>query len=190
MKINITYPNPKERKLQRGDIINLIKWPISCVCYLCVVINICTGGKPWCIVVLWSLFILWSLVVSPAKIEYNRISQFIKFITQVCILLVLIQMLLAPSLWAEGIVPIVCFSGLIIVGILFFTDLERQKHNVLPMLLLSAVVFIGSIIGLFVLKGSWALIVTTTISFTLLAGCIVVFNSGTIQELKKLFHTK
>lgn len=191
MKVRVTYPLIQKEKTQRSDIIKWAKWPFLFAAYICPIINICAGGRAWSLIVLWSLYIVWSLVFSPSVIEYNRISQLIKFITQSCILLILINGLLSPG-WAFEVVPIVCFSGLILVGILFFTDLERQKHNILPMLLLTTAALMAAIIGLMVLRdcSSWPLVVMGAVSFALLIACIFVFDGEMLHELKKLFHTK
>ena len=191
MKVKVTYPSIQKEKVQRSDIIKWAKWLFLFAAYICPIINICTGGKAWSVIVLWSLFIVWSLIFSPSVIEYNRISQSIKLITQSCILLILINALLTPG-WAAEVVPIVCFSGLIVVGVLFFTDLERQKHNMLPMLLLTIVAFIAAVIGLIVLHdcSRWPLVVMGAISFALLIACVLVFDGELVRELKKLFHAK
>ena len=93
-----------------------------------VLVNWATGGKAWSLIVLMSLYMVWTLVLSPDLVEYNRISQFIKLITCTCILLTLIDVFLISG-WAVIVVPIVGFGGLIVAGILFLTDLERQKQN-------------------------------------------------------------
>lgn len=191
MKVKVTYPPVQKEKVQRSDIIKWAKWLFLFTAYICPIINICAGGKAWSIIVLWSLFIVWTLIFSPSVIEYNRISQSIKLITHSCILLILINALLAPG-WAAEVVPIVCLSGLIVVGVLFFTDLERQKHNMLPMLLLTIVAFIAAVIGLIVLHdcSRWPLVVMGAISFALLIACVLVFDGELVRELKKLFHAK
>ena len=138
-----------------------------------------------------ALYMLWTLVLSPDLVEYNRISQFIKTIVCTCILLTLIDVFLAPG-WAIEVVPIVCFTGLAVAGILFFTDLERQKQNMLPMLLLILFAIAGSVIGLSLWheESRWALAVMGVFAVCLLFACMVSLGSEFLRELKRRFHTK
>ena len=191
MKVKITYPPPKRKRVQRSDLIGWMKWPFLLAAYLCPVVNISTGGRAWSVVVLYSLHIVWSLVLSPAVIQYNRISQFIKLTVKSCILLILVDALLSPG-WAAEVVPIVCFSGLILVGLLFFTDRERQRHNVLPLLLLSAAAFLAAVAGLIFLRdcSRWPLAVMGALALALLVSLAIAFEGGPAQELRKLFHTR
>lgn len=191
MNIKTTYPLIRKRKVQRRDVIKWTKYPLLFTVCICFIINICTGGRAWSLIVLWSLFILWSFIFSPSIIDCNRISQIIKLIIQSCILLILINLLLSPG-WAALVVPIVCFSGLFLAGTLFFTDLQRQKRNILPMLLLTIISFIAAIIGLIVLHdcSRWPLIVMGSLSLGLLIACILAFDGKITGELKKMFHTK
>lgn len=191
MKVEITYPLRKKQRVQRQDIIRCAKWPFLFSAYICPILNICTGGKAWSVVVLWSLWMAWSFLFSPDLVEYNRISQLIKLITHASILLIMIDVLLAPG-WAIEVVPIVCFSGLIVVGTLFFTDLDRQKHNMMPMLLLTVLSIISSIAGLIIWRqeSQWALAVMGALAFALLAASFMVLGKDFIRELKKRFHIK
>ena len=194
MKIEIIYPPKKDRKLQRRDIIEKAKWPFLFAAYICPIVNIATGGMAWSVVVLWALWMAWSFIFSPDMVELNRISLFIKFIVNSCILLFLIETLLAPG-WAIEVVPIVCFSGLVIAGVLFFTDIDRQKQNMMPILLLSVVCIVGAVVGLIVFRNEslaeslWALVVMGAFAFALLLGCFMVLGSEFIREIKKRFHT-
>lgn len=191
MKLNVTYPSITKRKIQRKKVLSIVRWPLLSAAIICPVINYITGKKAWSIIVLMSLYILWTLVFSPDLVEYNRISQFIKFIIDSCILLTLINIFLVPG-WAIEVVPIVCFSALTICGTLFFTDLDRQKQNMLPMLVFIFFTLIGSIIGLCIWheESRWALAVMGVFSLILLIAIIVTLGSEFLRELKRRFHTK
>ncbi len=191
MKIKITYPDPAETKLPRRKILQILRLPFWAAAFACPIINLIIGGKAWSIVVLMSLYIVWTLLVSPALVEYNRISQTVKLVTNTGILLALIDIFLAPG-WAIEVVPIVCFGGLIISGLLFFTNLEKQKQNMLPMLLMIFVTQVGAVIGLSVYheEKRWALIVMGLISLALLFACIIALGADFIKELQKRFHVK
>lgn len=191
MKIKITYPHMEKRKLQRKRFLSVVRWPFLFAAYICPVVNLVTGGKAWSLIVLMSLYTVWKLLLSPDLVEYNRISQFIKLITCSCVLLSPIDIFLSPG-WAIEVVPIVCFCGIAISGVLFFTDLERQKQNMLPLLLLTFLAIIGSVVGLCLYREEdrWALAVMGTFAVALLTACIIVLGGDFVRELRKRFHIK
>lgn len=191
MKVKITYPHGVKRKLQRRKFLRIARWPVLFAAVICPVLNLVTGGKAWSLIVLMALYMVWTLVLSPDLVEYNRISQFIKLITCSCVLLALIDIFLAPG-WAIEVVPIVCVCALAVSGVLFFTDLERQKQNMLPMLLLIGLTLVGSIVGLCLWheESNWALAVMGVFSLILLVACVVTLDKDFLRELRRRFHTK
>ena len=191
MDIKITYPTVEKKKLQRRKLLEFARWPIGFGGYICLVMNLVTGGKAWSLIVCMALYMVWTLILSPDLVEYNRISQFIKLITCSCILLGMIDIFLAPG-WAIEVVPIVCYCGLAVSGVLFFTDLERQKQNMLPMLLLIGVSLIGAVVGLSLWheESRWALAVMGAFALALLVACVKVLGADFRRELKRRFHTK
>ena len=98
MKIERTYPLPSKPHFQHQQVIRWAKWPFLAAAYLCPILNLALGGKPWSLVVLWSLWIAWSSLVSPDMVAYNRISQLAKLLFQSCVLLILIDLCLGPRL--------------------------------------------------------------------------------------------
>ena len=191
MKVKSTYPRISKQKLRLVELRYWFRWPLSLAVYMCPIVNLIVGGKAWSIVVLWALWILWTLVFSPSLVEYNRISQFVKFVAYGSILLILIDVLLSPG-WAREIVTLVFFGGLIITGVLFFTDLEKQKQIMMPMLWMIFISFLGVIASLifWINESGWPLIVMASIAIALLVASIAVLRRGFIRELKKRFHTK
>ncbi len=191
MKIEIVYPERKNRMLQRSRVIKKTRWLFLLAAYLCLILNICIGGNAWSVVVIWALWTAWSLGLSPDLVEYNRISQTIKAVEYACVLMILIDVLLSPG-WAAEVVYIVCFSALILISLLFFTDLDRQKQNMLPMLLLIALSIAASLIGMTLWKGKnmWPAILSGVLALTLTLACFFVLGRGFFLEFKKCFHTK
>lgn len=191
MKVDITYPDVPKKSLHRKKLIRAGKWLCFVAACACPTVNLCTGGKAWSLIVLMSLYMVWKMILSPDLVEYNRISQFIKLIVYSGILLILIDVFLAPG-WAIEVVPIVCFCGLAVSGVLFFTDLERQKQNMQPMLLLIILSLIGSGVGLPVWQeeSRWALAVMGMVALVLLIACIATLGSDFLRELKRRFHVK
>jgi Na+/H+-translocating membrane pyrophosphatase len=191
MQIKIVYPKTSKEAMQRNRMLKLIKWPFLLAAYLCPTLNLYFGGSAWSVIVLWALWMLWSLLLSPDLVEYNRISQTVKFIEYCCILMILIDVLLSQG-WAADVVYIVCFSSLILTAILFFTDLNKQKQNMLPMLLLMAVSIAASIIGLTLWKGKimWPALLAGLLAVALALACFSVLGKDFLVEFKKRFHTE
>ncbi len=155
------------------------------------ILNLCIGGKAWSVIVIWSLWIAWSFVFSPDLVEYNRISQIVKLVADASALLIIIDLLFSPG-WANEVVPLVCFSGLVVTGALFFTDLDRQKQNMMPMLWMILISIISALISFsFCMEESgWALVLMGAVAIALLYACYSVPGRDLIRELKKRFHTK
>ena len=190
MQINISYPKPQKRKSHRSLIIDILKSSFQFAAILCAVINIWSGGKVWSAIVIWSLYMIWTLLVYPDMIEYNRISQFTKVIIQSCIMLILIDVFIVSG-WAVNVVSIVCFSSLIAVCVLLYTDFERQRRNLLPMIHLSALSLIILVIMMITARDRvrWQVPVTCVLSFAALVVCVKTMSGNLRNELKKMFHT-
>lgn len=191
MKIKITYPKVSPKIIKHQRLINFMKWPLLIAVVICPIINLITGGKAWSLVVLMSIYMAWDLAISRDLVEYNRISQFVKLITLTSLLLITIDVFLAPG-WALEAVPILIFSGLIVTSVLFFTDIERQKQNIFPFLFLILLSIISSIVGLsfYHEKDSWPLTVMGAVALFLLITLSITLKENIINELKKGFSVK
>lgn len=191
MKIKITYPKVSPKIIKHQRLINFMKWPLLIAVVICPIINLITGGKAWSLVVLMSIYMAWNLVISRDLVEYNRISQFVKLITLTSLLLITIDVFLAPG-WALEAVPILIFSGLIVTSVLFFTDIERQKQNIFPFLFLILLSIFSSVIGLsfYHEKDSWPLTVMGAVALFLLITLSITLKENIINELKKGFSVK
>ena len=80
MEIKITYPYIEKNSLIRRRLLEAIEWLVLLAAFVCPIINIAVGGKAWSIIVLMSLYMIHSLILSPDLVEYNRMSQVIKFV--------------------------------------------------------------------------------------------------------------
>lgn len=191
MKIKITYPKVSPKIIKHQRLINFMKWPLLIAVVICPIINLITGGKAWSLVVLMSIYMAWNLVISRDLVEYNRISQFVKLITLTSLLLITIDVFLAPGLALDA-VPILIFSGLIVTSVLFFTDIEKQKQNIFPFLFLILLSIFSSIIGLsfYHEKDSWPLTVMGIVALFLLITLSITLKENIINELKKGFSVK
>lgn len=191
MKIKITYPKVSPKIIKHQRLINFMKWPLLIAVVICPIINLINGGKAWSLVVLMSIYMTWDLVISRDLVEYNRISQFVKLITLTSLLLITIDVFLAPG-WALEAVPILIFSGLIVTSVLFFTDIERQKQNIFPFLFLILLSIFSSIVGLsfYHEKDSWPLTVMGAVALFLFITLSITLKENIINELKKGFSVK
>lgn len=191
MKIEVTYPAVPKRRLRRRRLKSAAGWLLLFAAYICPIVNMVTGGKAWSVIVLISLYMVWMLLLSTDLVEYNRISQFTRLIFCACALLAAIDVFISSG-WAIEVVPIVCFSGLTVAGILFFTDFEKQKQNMLPMLLLIFMAMGASVVGLCLWheESRWALAVMGAFALALLVACAVTLGSEFMRELRRRFHTK
>lgn len=189
MTVKITYPKVAKTKMWRQDIINWAKWIFVLVSIICALVNLAAGGPAWSLISIWGLWMVWSFFISPVLVEYNRISSWFRFLTNSSIMLFIIDSL-SFSGWSIMVVPIVQFGGLAVSAILFFTDFERQKQNMLPMLLLTVICLIYSIGGLLLGRVTWEMITMGAIAFLLLIACFVVLGNGFVREFKKRFHTR
>lgn len=191
MKVNITYPSKKSKNISRRRLLQILRWPFIGAALACIIVNICVGGKAWSAIAVVALFGIWKQIFAVDLVEYNRISQLIKSIMYIVIILALIDLLIV-SIWAIGVLAIIGYSGLILSGILFLTDLKKQKQNMLPMFFYIVVALIASVVGFVYADQSnlWTVIVLAAVSFFLLFVCIVVLRKEFVNELKKGFKVK
>ena len=191
MKVNFTYPKIGKKVELKNRIYKTIKNIFLFTAFICPILNIFIGGKAWSLIVLWSIWTFYDQFISLDMIEYNAISQVVKLIFNSSVLLIIIDRFLVGG-WAIEAVPIVCFSGIVLVGFLLFFDFNRQKHNTLPMILLCLLCIISSIIGLSLWREEtrWALAVMGSFALVLLAAYISKFGISFISEFKKYVSTK
>ena len=134
---------------------------------------------------------LWSFTISPQLVEYNRLSNVAKLVTYSAILLVIIKYTIAPTMDISVIV-LVGAGGLVLLGILFFSNLRRQKQNVFPLLLFIVMSVILGVVAIIIWRGkmSWPYIVFASIAIGFLLTIAIVLREDLLNEIKKRFHTK
>ena len=191
MDIKITYPTPPKQRMRREAFLAVARWPMIAAAIVCPVINFFIGGKAWSVIVLMGLYMVWTLALSTDLVEYNRISQCIKYTFQICIMLVLIDMCLVSG-WATFVVPIVAFTGLSLAVILFLTDISRQKQNLFPILTFIVLSFVGAAVAAHFYEGYIRMIfaITSAMALVWLIVCICVLGNDFLRELKRRFHIK
>ena len=189
MHVKQTYPSVKKGSKNRRQMLAILRWPFLSAAAACIIVNLAVSGPWWGVIAVLMLYIVWTLILSPDLIEYNRMSQSIKIVAWVSILLALIDILLVHS-FALFVIPIVCFSGLVVCIVLFFTDLQRQKHNMLPLILFEVVSMIGSGIVLCLWKdpNNWPYIVLLSLSVLSFLSKVIVLGRDFKIELERRFH--
>ena len=189
MQIEITYPERSKRSRFMVRLLRVLEWASLAAAVICPIVNYFVGGKAWSVVVLWGLYMFWQLLLSPDLVDRNLISQTVKGIWHICILLGLIDRLLSPG-WASFVIPIVAFSGIILTVIFYLADRRTQRQNAMPMIwliLFSLAFAVASMLGL--LKLNWPMMVLGGLSVTVSVLGLAAFHKDLFLELKKRFHT-
>ncbi len=190
MEFEIVYPHVKKHSIAMLIIRRVFGLLFLAAAAVCLTVNLVLGGKWWSVIVLWSLYMVWSLVLQAPLVERNLISQGVKLAVMTVILLVLIDWLLVPG-WAGFVVPIVAYGALIVLAVLFFVNVSKQRHNVMPLILLTVLVAVGSALALFVFSETrWPMIVLASTAAVLLVATAFTLRSRLISELVKRFHIK
>ena len=192
MHVKNTYPKITKVSRDRKRMLNIVRWPFLGVAVAAPIVNLWIGGPLWCIIVILVLLVVWKMVLAPDLVELNRISQSIKATVWCSILIAAIDLLFINNSFALFVIPIVCFVGLAGCTVLFFTNLEIQKHNMLPLINFIFVSIIGSAIALHFYNGieNWPLIVLFCLSVLFLLSLIIVLGQDFKIEMKRRFHIK
>ena len=189
MNVKHTYPPVKQGSKNRRRMLLVVRWPFLLAAAASLIVNIAVAGPLWGVIAVLVLYIVWTMILSPDLVEYNRVSQSIKSVAWVSVLLALIDILIVHS-FALFVIPIVCFSGLVVSVVLFFTDIRTQKHNMLPLILFEVVSMIGSTIVLCLWKSpyNWPYIVLLSLSVGCFLAMVIVLGRDFKIELERRFH--
>lgn len=191
MEIKITYPCIEKQGIKKRIALDILKCTFLIAAVVCPVINIVLGGKAWSVIVLLVLHTVYALLLSPDLIEYNRISQFVKFIIYLCVLFMAIDIFIYSG-WAGFATSVITCCGLIISGVLFFSDFYKQKKNMFPMFWLLGISIIRAVMGCCLSTGEnlASFIFMGVLSFVLLFLFIVTLRKDLIEELRCRFHVR
>ena len=189
MEVKVTYPIGKKKNYFWNMFCKIISILFVVAAFVCVLINLATRGNQWSIVVILGEFLIWASFISPSIYNLNRISQFIKLLIWILILLIGIEIFLYGG-WALFVVPIVSFGGLTLIGILFFSDFQRQKSQSISFLFLIIICLIFGFVGIFapLADQKWVYITLASVSLAWLIVCIATLKNSIILDLKKKFN--
>ena len=188
MQVKRTYPERTKRSRWLEKTGKVLEWLSLAACVICPIVNAFVGGKWWSLVVIWAVYSFWSVVLSPDIVERNMISQTFKIIWKVCVLLGLIDLCLAPG-WAHFVIPIIWFSGLLFITVVYLADYNKQKQNAMPMIwmfILAIVFSVAALLGW--LNLNWPMMAMGGIASALSILGAIAFHKDLWLELKKRFH--
>ncbi len=190
MDFEVIYPKIKKTSLAMLRVRTVFGLLFLAAAVVCPIVNIVLRGKAWSVIVLWALYMVWTLVLQTPLVERNLISQGVRLSVMTAILLVLIDRLLAPG-WAAFVVPIVAYAALIVLAILFFVNVSKQRHNVMPLVIVTLAAAIGSAVALFAFsETSWPMIVLASTAAVLLIATVLTLRTRLLSEIVKRFHLR
>ena len=188
MDLEIVYPKPKSVSLLMHRLRKIFGLLFLLAAPSCVLVNYLTGGKAWSAVAIWGMYMVWTLALKQPLVEKNVISQGVRLLITTGIMLILIETFLYPG-WAHFVVPIFWFGSLTILGVLFFANMTKQRHNTMPLIWVTAASVAASAVALFIFADhSWPMIVMGAVAVVLLISTIIVLRMQFITELRKRFH--
>ncbi|MDD3401064.1 MAG: DUF6320 domain-containing protein [Eubacteriales bacterium] len=188
MEIDITYPKIPHRRL-----VYLMLRKIILACYAvafvaCGIVNLCVGGYPWSLIVFAGQWLFWISVIERPLVEFTFMSKFSAILINVCIFLVIIDLIFGKG-FTRVVVPIICFSMLIVQSLVFFIGFKRQKGNIMPLFLVITIGLIALALALIgIIEMNWPTIVFGAIAFVVLITCLSLFFKPLRRELAKKFH--
>lgn len=190
MEFEIVYPKIKRQSLAMFHVRYIFGLIFLAAAVVCPIVNIIFKGPAWSVIVLWSLYMVWTLCLKLPLVDRNLINLGVRFAVMTVILLVLIDRLIVPG-WAAFVVPLVAYAALLVLAVLFFVNVTKQRQNVMPLVLLTLAVAIGSALALFVFSETrWPMIVLACAAAALLIATVFTLRMRLLMELRKRFHLK
>lgn len=191
MQINITYPLVDTAKQKKEKLVQWMKWPFLALTVITIILSARFNFSGYIPVIFCLLWIVWTNVFGTPMIDVSIISKAVKLICQLCILLIMIDVLIIPG-WAVIVVPIVCTVGLLVAIILFMKDYQNQKQNVMPILALLLLALLNSAVSLLVVRQTQQLssIIMGCVAFVLFLLCFILLRGDVFKEIKKYFCSK
>lgn len=189
MKIKVTYPAPDKRSAFMRVLRKVCIWVFLFAAVAAAAVNLAIGGKPWCIVVIWSIFTAASVLFSPL-VEAGPIAQGTRLVLNTAVLLTLIDAILAPG-WAATAVPIMVAGSLIALSCLLFIEIKRHRVGSVPLTMSMGAAVVASLIYNVVTDGlNIPMLVLGCVAFGLFIAVCATMRGRLLFELKKYFHLK
>lgn len=190
MENNPLYPLITKKQRRRQQLAYVLDQVLFTAILLSILVNLASGGPPWCLIVVLGVFTFHTMVVSPDLLEYNRISQTIKAVILLSILLILID-LLYPG-WAGVATSVLLCCGIVLSAALFFSDFRRQRENLFPFLWLLIVALARALSGITSTSGPIraSFVLMAALSLILVLLFILFLRKDCLRELRCRFHLR
>lgn len=189
MNVNVVYPKRSIRRDVRRAFIYYGKWIFLLAGIISLVVNHIYHAFWWSPIVIWSLWSLWQLIFNPTLIGHNRTSIAVKASFNITILVGIIYVVY-PTWPGIEVAAMVVGTGLIISAVLFFSNISRQKQNVLPFLIFILITIVFASIALAFRRNEplvWAIIVALSVAVAIFLSTIIILRINYFKELKKRF---
>ena len=189
MSKNSVYPDIRKKSFTLYDARKILLWILIAGIISCGLVNLLVGGRPWFLYVLGAEVIFFIIFVYHPLVDHSFMQKFSLATLVICAYLLMIDYLNGNLGWSSLVVPIVCFSSLIVLGVMFFFYFQKQKQNLISVYSLMVGSMITVIMGIFgLLKINWSLIVLGSVALTLFILSIILYLKPLKRELKKKFH--
>lgn len=186
----ITYSKMNKGNLFMYHLRRIMKWLFILGIIVCPIVNYYTKGSAWCVIVIVSIIFMWTTLFSPSVLEITSIGLVFRTGSFAIILTTLIGLLLSPG-WLGFVLPIIAFGTLALSGILFFSNLERHRNNIMPLIWEILFALVAFLVLFFKLeKLNWPMITMGGLSLIMAITGLIAFHKEIWRELKKRFHTK
>lgn len=188
MEFEIIYPVLPPRSLfyERARRVILSIYAIAFAA--CGIINLCVGGYPWSLIVFGGQWLFWISVVERPLVEFTFLSKFSAILINVCIFLVIVDVIIGNG-FSLFVVPIICFSILIVQALVFLIGFKRQKGNLMPVMMMTVVGLIAlALAHVGVLEMRWPTMVLGSISIFMIVFSLGVFFRPLRLEVTKKFN--
>lgn len=181
MNPRIIYPIPERQSTFYRTLRKIVRIVFLCAAFVCLLVNFLVKGKAWSLIVVWSLFSIWKLVFSLRLVEFSIFSHAIRVSFYLAVLLLLIEHFLARG-WAQTVIPILLFSFLLLMIIIYYVTYDRKERHLTSIMLLGLLALAGIPYSIH----SWP--ITNWVAFAFSAASFVLFLVMTIINRKDILY--
>ncbi|MDD3335225.1 MAG: DUF6320 domain-containing protein [Eubacteriales bacterium] len=186
-EVHVTYPPRTRHTFWRRNARALWRSLFLFAGYVCLLVNLLTGGIPWSLIVIGGLMVAWVALLYRPQVENTPIKKLCDTLIVVCLYLILLDSILGSS-WSLFVVPIVFFGDLVFISAYFLLFLKRQKRNFLPLLELIVLgLLTTACVWAYFRSLNWPMIVTGSVSLALFITMIALFSKPLKLEFQKKF---
>ncbi|MFC2822228.1 MAG: DUF6320 domain-containing protein [Sphaerochaeta sp.] len=187
-EIKIEYPQTKRGSLLIYELRKGLRYLMIMALITCPFVNYLTGGPLWSVLVIWGIIFFWRMFLSPDIIEFSSIGTVFQISYFTMVGLTLINVLFSFS-WLGFVLPVVGFGTLIISVILFASNLDMNRNNIMPLIWETLL----ALIAFFIVRGvtdtlNWPMIVMGSTASLMTVFGLIAFHRNIWHELKKRFH--